>query len=103
MENISWLYDADFEFLTDPSVTQVIAAGARHWDVYLRLLMAGAEPDRTAHLLDPEAAAGALKLEEADAVFILYDVYTIPLANRTKERVKELMEKEGEKNERHEN
>ncbi|WP_158591015.1 Mur ligase family protein [Acutalibacter sp. 1XD8-33] len=103
VENISWLYDADFEFLTDPSVTQVIAAGARHWDVYLRLLMAGAEPDRTAHLLDPEAAAGALKLEEADAVFILYDVYTIPLANRTKERVKELMEKEGEKNERHEN
>lgn len=103
VENISWLYDADFEFLADPSVTQVVAAGARHWDVYLRLLMAGVDQDRAAHLPDPEAAAGALRLGDAQAVFILYDVYTISLANRTKERVKELMEKEGAQNERHEN
>ena len=94
VENISWLYDADFEFLADDSVTQVVAAGARHWDVYLRLLMAGAKEERLAHLPETEEAAGALRLGEADAVFILYDVYTIDLANRVKEQVKELMKKE---------
>lgn len=95
VENISWLYDADFEFLADGSVTQVVAAGARHWDVYLRLLMAGAEEGRLAHLPETGKAAEALRLGDADAVFILYDVYTIGLANRTKELVKELIKKEG--------
>ncbi len=94
VENISWLYDADFEFLADPSVTQVVAAGARHWDVYLRLLMAGVDPDKLSHLPDTEAAAQALRAGEASSVFILYDVYTIPLANRVKDQVKELLRKE---------
>lgn len=95
VENISWLYDADFEFLADDSVTQVIAAGARHWDVYLRLLMAGAAEERLSHMPETERAAEALRISDADAVFILYDVYTIGLANRVKEQVKELMKKEG--------
>ena len=57
--------------------------------------MAGAKEERLAHLPETEEAAGALRLGEADAVFILYDVYTIDLANRVKEQVKELMKKEG--------
>ncbi len=91
VENISWLYDADFEFLADDSVTQVVAAGARHWDVYLRLLMAGAKEERLRHMPETEKAAQALSLGEAEAVFILYDVYTIGLANRVKEQIKQLM------------
>lgn len=95
VENISWLYDADFEFLADDSVTQVVAAGARHWDVYLRLLMAGADEGKIAHQSGTETAAQLLRMGDAEAVFILYDVYTIGLANRVKERVKELLAKEG--------
>lgn len=94
VENISWLYDADFEFLADSSVTQVIAAGARHWDVYLRLLLAGAREERLRHMPETEKAAQALSLGDTEAVFILYDVYTIGLANRVKEQVKQLMAKE---------
>ncbi|WP_322172696.1 MurT ligase domain-containing protein [Acutalibacter caecimuris] len=95
VENISWLYDADFEFLAGPSVTQVVVAGARHWDVYLRLLMAGADPSRVAHMADTAQAAQALDPAGAGAVFILYDVYTIPLAEKTMAQVKERLEKEG--------
>ncbi len=87
VENTAWFFDADFEFLADPSVTQIVVAGARHWDVYLRLLMAGADPKRMDHMADTAGAAAALR--PADAVFILYDVYTIGLANRTKDQVKE--------------
>ncbi len=94
VENTAWYYDADFEFLADGSVTQIVAAGARHWDVYLRLLMAGVPPERLAHTPATEEAAAVLD-PSAQAVFILYDVYTIGLANRVKDQVKELFSKEG--------
>lgn len=88
VENISWYYDADFEFLADDSVVQIIAAGARHWDVYLRLLMAGVKPERARHLRDTSQAA-ELVGPEAEAVFILYDVYTIGLANKVKNQIQQ--------------
>ena len=70
---------------------QVIAAGARHWDVALRLLLAELPKEKLSHLRENEAAAGELRAENADAVFILYDVYTIGLANHVKEQVKEIL------------
>ncbi len=94
VENTAWYYDTDFEFLADSSVTQVIAAGARHWDVYLRLLMAGVSPDRAAHMQNTHSAAQALNAAGIDSVFVLYDVYTIGLANQVKDQVKELLRKE---------
>lgn len=98
VENTSWYYDADFEFLADDSVTQVVTAGARHWDVYLRLLMAGVPPERADHLLETDKAAQALD-PSAEAVFILYDVYTIDLANRVKGQVEALLGKGVSENE----
>ncbi len=91
VENTAWLFDTDFEFLNDENVTQIIAAGARHHDVFLRLLLAGLPKEKLAHQKDTETAAALLKPEDADAVFILYDVYTIDLANRVKEQVKTLL------------
>lgn len=99
VENISWLYDADFEFLADSSVVQLIAAGARHWDVYLRLLLAGVPTERIAHMPDTGEACQALNASGAETVFILYDVYTIGLAERTRNQVKELFRKEAGTNE----
>lgn len=102
VENTAWLYDTDFEFLNDENIVQVVAAGARHWDVYLRLLLAGLPEERLSHQKDTETAAALLKPENADAFFILYDVYTIGLANRVKEKVEALLEENpgsGEKKE----
>lgn len=91
VENTAWLYDTDFEFLHDGRISQIIEAGARHWDVYLRLLLADVPPERITHMEENEQAASALVPGDVDAVFILYDVYTIGLANRVKEQVKELL------------
>ncbi len=92
VENTAWLFDTDFEFLNSPDVTFITAAGARHWDVYLRLLLAEIPPERMNHTEDVDAAAGMADLSRADSVFILYDVYTIDLANRVKEQVKARLE-----------
>jgi UDP-N-acetylmuramyl tripeptide synthase len=40
-ENIAWLYDADFEFLSSPDIIQIVAVGGRCLDSRLRLLIAG--------------------------------------------------------------
>lgn len=91
VENTAWLYDTDFEFLNDESVTELVVTGARHWDVYTRLLLAGVSPEKIRHRREVENAASLLEGKEAASVFILYDVYTIGLAERTKEKVKELL------------
>lgn len=97
VENVSWYYDTDFEFLNDDSITQIIAAGARHWDVYVRLLMAGVPEDRIIHIEEYDKAALEVDPSKSDTTFILYDVYTIGLANDTKEQVKEVIKKNADK------
>lgn len=95
VENISWLYDVDFEFLQDPSVTQVITGGPRHWDLYLRLLLAGIDPDKLFHGPETEKAALTLKPEGLDGIFVLYDLHSVDLAQRVKPQVEEILAKGG--------
>lgn len=98
VENTAWLYDTDFELLNDPSVVQVVTAGPRHWDSYVRLLMAGIPQERLAHEEDPLDAAEHLDLADSDAVFVLYDLYSVDLSKQVKaklhERLKTLPPKE---------
>lgn len=103
VENIAWYYDTDFEFLNDDSIVQIVAAGARHHDVYLRLLLAGVAEEKIVHIDDVEQAAGQLNPTVTDSVFILYDVYTIGLANRTREQVKHIFENADKEDGRNEN
>ncbi len=89
VENTSWYYDTDFEFLADPSVTRLYVAGRRHWDVVLRLEMAGIPGEKIRHQQSVESAADMVDPADAEAVFILYDVYTISMAQRTRDRVRD--------------
>ena len=94
VENTAWFYDTDFEFLNDPSIVQVVIAGARHHDTYVRTLLAGVPAEKIVHMRDESDTPAAVS-KEADTVFILYDVYTIRLANDIRDKMIE-REKEGE-------
>lgn len=96
VENAAWYYDTDFEFLNSEDITQIVVGGARHWDVYVRLLMAGVPKERIVHIEDENKAAELIKPELFDSVFILYDVYTIKLADETKAKVKDIIAAGGE-------
>jgi len=96
VENSAWLYDTDFEFLNDDSVSQVIIAGARHWDTYVRTLLAGVPKERIVHVEENEKVVDLFEPEKSESVFILYDVYTIGLANRVKEKLKDKIKNETE-------
>ncbi|MBR5134043.1 MAG: DUF1727 domain-containing protein, partial [Clostridia bacterium] len=86
-ENIAWLYDADFEFLNDDSVAQIIVAGVRAADFRVRLLLAGIPDERILCMREEVKTAAAVDLSAVDNTFVLFDVYTVEFA----EQVRELM------------
>ena len=93
-ENVTWHYDADFEFLNDESIKQIIVTGVRHLDTYVRLQMADIPKEKIIHMRDEVEAASHMNTEGIDTVYVLYDVYTIHLRDAVKAAVKELINKE---------
>lgn len=94
VENTAWFYDTDFEFLNDPHIRQIVVGGARHWDTYLRLLMAGVPEERIVHMEDNLEVPKHVDFESCDTFVIYYDVYTIGLSNDIKNMLTERAEGE---------
>lgn len=89
-ENITWHYDTDYEFLNDDSIKQVITAGARHCDTYIRLELAGVPEEKIVHTRNELDSTKNLNIKDVDTVFILYDIYTIHLMNQIKKDVEKM-------------
>ena len=92
-ENTAWHYDADYEFLNDESIKQIIVAGPRYMDSYIRLLMADINPEKMVHEKDLLQATSKLKLDGIEKIFILHDLYSIEETKQIKQKVKELIDK----------
>ena len=88
-ENICWLYDTDYELLNDPSIKQICIAGKRRMDHYMRCLIAGIPKEKITVCEYEEEEPAMLNFNKIDKVFVLYDVYTIPMAMKVKEGIKE--------------
>lgn len=71
----------------DNSIKQVITAGARHWDTYIRLELAGVPEEKIVHTRNELDSTKNLNIKDVDTVFILYDIYTIHLMNQIKKDV----------------
>lgn len=92
-ENTAWHYDTDYEFLNDNSIKQLIIAGPRYLDSYIRCLMANIPAEKIVHKKDILEAVEELKLEGIDKIFILHDLYSIEETKQIKQKVKELIDK----------
>ncbi|MDR0837103.1 MAG: MurT ligase domain-containing protein [Propionibacteriaceae bacterium] len=88
-ENITWLYDADFELLVDPSIAQVVVGGKRHLDFALRLDLAGLPAERLVSVLDPKTTADLIELSDIDTIYVLYDLFNGSTAHVIGQRLKE--------------
>ena len=91
-EDTAWQFDADYEFLNDESIKQVIIAGPRYMDSYIRCLMAGIKPEIMVHKRDLIEATSELKLDGIDKIFILHDLYSIEETKQIKQKVKEIID-----------
>lgn len=88
-ENIAWHYDTDYEFLNSESIKQILTAGARYLDTYVRLQMADIPKEKIIYQRDEMSLVEKLNLEGIDKVFILHDLYSIDLKNQIKKKVEE--------------
>ena len=81
-EIMTWIYDADFEFLNDESITRIIIGGTRTHDYRLRLLLAGIPAEKLVCAADESLAPSMLLLDDTKTVFILHDL-TQPAMTKT--------------------
>ena len=75
VENTCWTYDADYEYLADDSLGQVVVGGIRRHDQALRLAIAGVHPDRIVTVESETDAAELIELDGVDVVFNLHSVH----------------------------
>ena len=89
-ENITWLYDTDFELLNDPSIKRIIIGGPRYLDNKLRLLLAGIPEDKMV-LIPNELDTAKYIDKDVDKIFILHDLHATHLGFAIKKQIKEIL------------
>ena len=86
-EDISWLYDTDFEYLNNNEIKQIIACGTRCYDILLRLKLAGIKEDIIKVSDNYDKVEELVTFEDIDKIYILYALYAYPLAVRLKKKI----------------
>ncbi|MDD3048854.1 MAG: MurT ligase domain-containing protein [Bacilli bacterium] len=90
-EDISWLYDTDFEYLKEKDIKQIIVCGTRSYDTILRLKLAGIDEKIISCSLDYKDVEKKLMMENLDKVFILYELYAYQTACYIEKKIVERM------------
>ena len=83
-ESTCWLYDCDYSYLAHDSISQIIFTGPRCRDQLLRAVMAGVDKEKI--LLEPDVskAVGLVDREKFTDVYVLYELYRQPDADKMK-------------------
>jgi lipid II isoglutaminyl synthase (glutamine-hydrolysing) len=95
VENTAWTYDADYEYLADDTVSQIVVGGVRRHDQALRLAIAGVDQERIITVESESAAADLVDLDAVHDVFNLHSVHNAlstgtPVQRRLRARLQEL-------------
>jgi len=98
-ENMSYIYDADFEFLNKENIHRIVTVGKRSRDYYLRMLLAGIPEEKLQHKDTLASAAEAVDLIKGQEICVLYDNYQVPAQQKVFDMLKQRIAKEGAKDE----
>lgn len=86
-EDISWLYDTDFEFLNKNDIKQIIVCGNRCYDLSARLKIAGIDESIILTQEDYNNIDKLIKMDDVEKVIILYELYGYDIASQLKRKV----------------
>jgi lipid II isoglutaminyl synthase (glutamine-hydrolysing) len=94
VENTAWTYDADYEYLADGSIAEIVVGGVRRHDQILRLAIAGVDTARIVAVEAEIAAADRVQLDGVAAAFNLHSVHNAettgtPVQRRLRARLEE--------------
>ncbi len=90
-ENVTWLFDTDFQFLGGDEIKRIIIGGRRAEDEKLRLLIAGVPEEKITCIYDEKETTKLLKLD-CESVYILHDLNFGALGAQLKENVKKMLD-----------
>lgn len=86
-ETTCWLYDCDYSAFADPNIKQVIFAGPRCHDHYLRALLAGVDPQKIQITADSREVVSLLDTTVCKDIFVLHELYRPEEAKMIKEQL----------------
>jgi ssDNA-binding Zn-finger/Zn-ribbon topoisomerase 1 len=86
-ENISWMFDCDFEFLNKDNIKRIVCTGPRSKDYVFRLLMAGVPEERIRCTENEINAPNLLDYDGESDVYIFYGTDAIPLTRSVRDKV----------------
>lgn len=84
-ESPCWFFDANYAYLQDPSINQIIFSGPRCKDQYLRALLAEIPAEKIKLIEDSKAGASILDTSLSKDIYVLYGPYMVKEANMVKE------------------
>lgn len=93
-ENTAYYFDADFEYLHQAHVLQVIGGGHRFMDLRVRCLLAGIEDAKYKASKDEVRTAELVNLQQVDDVYVLYGTKTEAEAIAIRTRLLQRIERE---------
>lgn len=91
-ESTCWLYDCDYSYLCDDSISQIIFTGPRCRDQLLRAVTAGVDKEKIVLCEDVMKAVSLIDKEKYSDVYVLYELYRQPDADKMKIQIKKLGE-----------
>lgn len=89
VENLTWIYDADFEFLKDSNIEKIIVGGIRAKDYYIRLLLAGIDKEKIICEKEELDTYKHLSLKKENKIYILFELYKYDVAQKLKQEIKD--------------
>lgn len=95
-ENMCWIYDCDYTPLADESISQILFAGPRCRDHYLRALIAGVPADKMRMTDSYTNIPSHLDTEGGNEFYILYELYFADEAVGVSKELAEKLRKERE-------
>lgn len=84
-ESPCWFFDANYSYLKDPSINQIILSGPRCKDQYLRALLADIPAEKIKLIEDSKGGASILDTTLSKDIYVLYGPYMVKEANMVKE------------------
>lgn len=93
LENMTWMYDCDYEKLASPLIKHIVIPGNRAKDQKLRLIMAGIPAEKIIIGMTDEEAPNYLDFEGTDKVFVLHQCYKPALSKKLDGMIVELIKK----------
>lgn len=89
-ESPCWFYDANYDYLKDPSINQIIFSGPRCKDQLLRAQLAGVDVSKIRTVMDSKAGADILDTQLSKDIYVLYGPYMVKESLIVKEKLMKL-------------